>query len=205
MVNQRLALLCLLAPALALAQSKIYICKDASGRTLSSDRPIAECSTRPMREMDNSGITRREIAAPLTPEEKQKNEQEARTRRAEELAAVEQRRNDAAILSRFRSEDAIVGTGRRNAAIVQENVKREKQVLAAAEKRQQAVEAELTQLSDGTAPPAYLRQRLEEADRAVNGSRRRLDDYEAEILQINTRTEATLTRFRDLQGERAGR
>ena len=205
MISQRLALLCLLAPTLALAQSKIYICKDASGRTLTSDRPIAECSTRPMREMDNSGITRREIAAPLTPEEKQRNEQEARTRRAEELAAIEQRRNDAAILSRFRSEDAIVGAGRRNAAIVQENIKREKQVLAAAEKRQQAVEAELAHLPDGTARPAYLRQQLEEADRAVNGSRRRLDDYEAEILQINSRTEATLTRFRDLQGERAGR
>lgn len=203
MLPARLGLLCLLAPALALAQSKIYICKDAAGRTLSSDRPIAECSARPMREMDRSGITRREIAAPLSAEEKQKNEQEARARRAGELAAVEQRRNDTAILSRFRSEDDIVDSGRRNAAIVQENVKREKQVLAAAEKRQQAVEAELMQLPSGEPRPAYLRQRLEEADRGVNGSRRRLDDYEAEILLINTRTEATLARFRELRRERA--
>ena len=204
MLNPRLALLCLLSPALALAQSNIYICKDAAGRTLSSDRPIAECSTQPMRVMDNSGITRREIAAPLTPEEKQKSEQEARARRAEELAVVEQRRNDTAILSRFHSEDEIKGAGRSNAAIVQENVKRETQVLAAAEKRQQAAESDLAQLPDKNARSAYLRQRLEEADRAVNGSRRRLDDYEAEILQINTRTEATLTRFRELR-ERAGK
>ena len=205
MLPARLGLLCLLAPALVLAQTKIYICKDAAGRTLSSDRPIAECSSRPMREMDNNGITRREIAAPLTPEEKQKNEQEARARRAEELAAVEKSRNDAAILSRFRNENAIVGAGRRNAAIVQENVKREKQMLAAAEKRQQAVEAELVQLPGGAARPAYLRQRLEEADRAVNSSRGRLDDYEAEILHINTRTEATLARFRELRREPSGR
>jgi Domain of unknown function (DUF4124) len=200
MVHPRLALLCLLAPALA--QAKIYVCKDAAGRTLTSDRPIAECSARPMREMDNAGITRREIAAPLSAEERQKNEQEARDRRAAELAAVEQRRNDTAILSRFRSEDDIVDSGRRNAAIVQENVKRERQVLGAAEKRQQAVEAELAQLPDRNARPAHLRQRLEEADRAVNGSRRRLDDYEAEILMINTRTEATLARFRELRRER---
>jgi hypothetical protein len=204
MLNPRLALLCLLSPALALAQSKIYVCKDAAGRTLSSDRPIAECSTQPMRVLDNTGITRREIAAPLTPEEKQKSEQEARARRAEELAAVEQRRNDTAILSRFHSEDEIKGAGRSNAAIVQENVKRETQVLAAAEKRQQAAEADLAQLQDRNARSAYLRQRLEEADRAVNGSRRRLDDYEAEILLINTRTEATLARFRELR-ERAGK
>jgi len=208
MVSKRLALLCLLPalwPALALGQAKIYICKDAAGHTMSSDRPIAECSNRPVREIDKNGITRREIAAPLTAEEKQKKEQDARARRAEELAAVEQRRNDAAILSRFRSEDDIIDTGRRNAAIVQENVKREKQVLAASETRQQAAEAELAQLPSGAPRPAYLRQRLEEADRGVNGSRRRLDDYEAEILLINTRTEATLARFRELRRERAGR
>ena len=202
MANQRLALLCLLAPALALAQGKIYICKDAAGHTLSSDRPIAECSARPMREMDRNGITRREIAAPLSAEEKQKNEQEIHARRAEELAAVEQRRSDTALLSRFRSEDDIVDSGHRNAAIVQENVKRERQVLAAAEKRQQAVVAELAHLPAGEPRPAYLRQRLEEADRGVNGSRRRLDDYEAEILLINRRTDATLARFRELRRER---
>lgn len=200
----RIALLCLLTPALALAQAKIYVCKDAAGHTLTSDRPIAECSARPMREMDRNGITRREIPAPLTADEKQKNEEDARARRAEEIAAVEERRNDSAILSRFRSEDDIVDSGRRNVAIVQENVKREMQVLSAAGKRQQAAEAELAQLPDGNARPAYLRQRLEEADRSVSGSRRRLDDYEAEILQINTRTEATLKRFRELRRERAG-
>ena len=46
---------------------------------------------------------------------------------------------------------------------------------------------------------------MEEADRSVNGSRRRLDDYEAEILLINTRTETTLARFRELRREHAGR
>ena len=199
MLPARLGLLCLLAPALALAQAKIYVCKDAAGHTLTSDRPIAECSTRPMREMDRNVITRREIPAPLTAEEKRKVEEEARARRAEEDAAADRRRNDRAILSRFHSEDDIVSIGRRNAAIVQENVKRERQVLAAAEKRQQAVEAELAQLPAGEPRPPYLRQRLEEADRAVNGSRRRLDDYDAEILLINTRTDATLARFRELK------
>lgn len=206
MLPARLGLLCLLAlaPAMAMAQAKIYVCKDAAGRTLTSDRPIAECSTRPMREMDNTGITRREIPAPLTAEEKKKTQEEARARRAEEDAAAERRRNDRAILSRFRSEDDIVSIGRRNAAIVQENVKRERQVLVAAEKRQHDVEAELALLPGGAARPAYLRQRLEEADRGVSGSRRRLEDYEAEILLINTRTDATLARFRELQRERAG-
>lgn len=202
MLPARLGLLCLLAPALALAQAKIYVCKDAAGRTLSSDRPIPECSTRPVREMDNNGITRREIAAPLTAKEKKKAEEEARARHAEEDAASERQRNDRAILARFRSEGDIIDSGRRNVAIVQENAKRETQTLAAAEKRQQAAEAELASLSARDQRPSYLRQRLEEADRAVSGSRRRLDDYEAEILLINNRTDATLKRFRNLQQKR---
>lgn len=72
---------------------------------------------------------------------------------------------------------------------------------AAAEKRQQAAEAEYAQLSSAEPRTAYLRQRLEEADRGV--SRRRLDDYEAAILLINTRTETTLAQFRELRRERA--
>ncbi|MET0961222.1 MAG: DUF4124 domain-containing protein [Noviherbaspirillum sp.] len=204
MAGARLVCLLALAPAIALAQAKIYVCKDAAGRTLSSDRPIAECSTRPMREMDRHGITRREIPALLTAEEKLKKEDDARIRRAEESAAAERRHNDRAILSRFRSEDAVLDSGRRNVAIVQENIKRENQTLAAAEQRQREAEAELGPLREKDQRPAHLRQRLEEADRAVGGSRRRLDDYEAEILLIHTRTEATLKRYRELRRERAG-
>lgn len=204
MLPARVALLCLLAPALAMAQAKIYICKDAAGHTLTADRPIAECSSRPMREMDRNGITRREIPAPLSAQEKKKAEEEALARRAEADAAAERRRSDRAILARFRSEDDIVDSGRRNVAIVQENVKRETQTLAAAQRRQQEAEAELALLAAQAPRPANLRQRLEEADRAVSGSRRRLDDYEAEILLIDTRTDATLKRFRELRQERAG-
>ena len=160
MAPARLVCLLALAPAIALAQARIYVCKDAAGRTLSSDRPIAECSTRPMREMDRHGITRREIPAPLTAHEKLKKEDEARIRRAEEIAAAERRHNDRAILSRFRSEDAIIDSGRRNVAIVQENIRRETQTLAAAEQRQRAVEAELALPGYKDQPPAYQRQRL---------------------------------------------
>lgn len=182
-----------------MAQAKIYVCQDAAGHTLTADRPIPECSTRPMRELDRNGITRREIPAPLTAKERKRAEEEARARRAEEAAAADRRHSDRAILARFRSEDDIMEFGRRNIGIAQENVKRETQTLAAAEKRQQQAKAELAALAARDQRPAYLRQRLEDADRAVSGSRRRLDDYEAEILLINSRTDATLKRFRELR------
>lgn len=202
MARPRPALLwLLLAPALAHAQAKIYICKDAAGRTLTSDRPIAECSNRPVREIDRSGITRREIPAPLTPEEKQQQARDEAARRAEQLAAQERRHGDRALLARFRSEEEIVATGQRNVVLVQENARRETLLLAAAERRQQAAEDELALSARKHQPSQDLRQRLQDADHAVAASRRRLGDYEAEILMINSRTEAMLKRFRELRQE----
>lgn len=195
--------LLMLAPALAHAQAKIYICKDAAGRTLTSDRPIAECSNRPVREVDRSGITRREIPAPPTPEEKQRQAREEAARRAEQLAAEERRRHDRALLARFRDEEEIISSGQRNILLVQENVKRETLLLAAAEKRQQAAEDELALSVRKQQTSHDLRQRLQDADHAVAASRRRLGDYEAEILMINSRTDAMVKRFRELQQEKA--
>jgi hypothetical protein len=204
-VPSLLGLLVLLsvAPLPAYAQAKIYLCKDGAGRTLSSDRPISECSDRPTREMDHNGIVRREIPAPLTPQEKQKKDQEAAAQRAEEMAAAEQRNNDRAILSRFRSEDEIIASGQRNIALLQENVRREMQTLAAAERRQHALEAESVLPSRRNERLSGPSQQAEEAGQAVKDSRRRLGDYEAEILQINNRTNAMLKRFRELRGEHA--
>ena len=43
------------------AQAKIYMCKDASGKTLSSDRPIPECADRPVREYSNNGSKHKDM------------------------------------------------------------------------------------------------------------------------------------------------
>ena len=42
----------------ALHAQKIYMCKDESGHTLTSDRPIPECEGRAIREFDKSGTIR---------------------------------------------------------------------------------------------------------------------------------------------------
>ena len=86
---------------------------------------------------------------------------------------------------------------------MQENVKRETLLLAAAEKRQQAAEDELALSVRKQQTSHDLRQRLQDADHAVAASRRRLGDYEAEMLMINSRTDAMLKRFRELQQEKA--
>jgi chromosome segregation ATPase len=195
------ALTALAAGLLLMTQAqaqRIYMCRDDAGHMLSSDRPIAECSRHPMRELDRSGITRREIAAPLSAEEKQRQIEEEARRRAEREAQAEQRRSDRALLARFRSEADIEAARKTDAGRVRENAGREAQALERARQRQQTLEARLALNRGGNEAPELQRQ-LQEADRAVSESRRRLDDYEAEIMQIDARMDAMARRFRELK------
>jgi len=63
----------------------IYSCTDAKGRTITADRPIADCIDREQRELNPSGTTRRKIEPTYTAREQA--EREERERQAQLLAA----------------------------------------------------------------------------------------------------------------------
>src|SRR5436189_5270075 len=116
-----LAPLAVHAPAHA---QKIFMCKDPSGKTLTSDRPIPEC-TGTVKELDKQGIVRREIKPPPTAAEREALKKEEEKMKAEEIAAAERRRNDKALLGRFRNENDIEVARKRNVDLVQDQIKRE--------------------------------------------------------------------------------
>ena len=78
----------------AVHAQKIYMCKDESGRTLTSDRPIPECEGRAIREFDKGGMVKRDIPPPPTAEQKRQMPIDDDKRKAEAEAADERRRAD---------------------------------------------------------------------------------------------------------------
>lgn len=188
---------CLLAvlPAAAQAQ-EILMCKDASGRTFTSDRPIPECSGSAVRQLDRNGMVRREIPAPLTPEQKRRKQMEEERAKAAQAEAAERRQQDKAILMRYGNEADIEAARKRTIETVQEQRKRESAFLAAAEKHKKEIEADIARA--GGKKTAALQSALDEADRAVASSWQRLHEYEAETAQINDRFAQTLKRYREL-------
>ncbi|MDB5761519.1 MAG: hypothetical protein JWQ21_514, partial [Herminiimonas sp.] len=182
-----------LAPLTVHAQ-KIFMCKDASGRTLTSDRPIPECADRAVREFDKNGIVRHDIAAPLTAEQKRQKQLEEEKRKADEAAAAEQKQNDRAIVARYRNEEDIAIARKRTVDLVQEQIKREAITLAAAEKRRKDLQAEAELPKNKKAAPPGLQRNLDEADQAVRDQKKKIQDYEAEAAQINGKFDATLKR-----------
>lgn len=182
--GRKLVVVALCCPVLA--QAGIYVCKDAGGRTLTSDRPIPECADRAMREYSNKGVLKREIAAPLTPEQQQALNLQRRQRQAEEEALAERRRSDRALLARFHDEQEIDAARQRESATLANLIVQQKAALHVARKDWSAAE--------GNKPRQQLAaERVQEIDKSLR-------DSESDLVQLNAKYDGMLRRYRELAG-----
>ena len=87
-------------------RSAIYTCTDSGGKKLTSDRPIAECSTREQRVLNADGSVRNVLGPTLTADERA--DKEARDRDAAAAFAAQQDavRRDRNLIARFPDEAA---------------------------------------------------------------------------------------------------
>jgi hypothetical protein len=196
-------LLCLSVMLPLAAHAQIIMCKDAAGKTYTSDRPIMECANRPIREFGKNGFLKREIPAPLTAEQKRHKQLEEEKRKAEEVALMEQKQADRTILARYRNEGDIDVARKRTLEAVQEQLKRQTGTLAAAEKRHQDVQSEMALPKNKKAVPPGLQSRSDESDKALRDEQKKRQGYETEIAQINAQYDATAKRYRELNNRQS--
>lgn len=197
--------LCVLAGS-ALGQARsagsgsgIYACVDASGKRLSSDRPIADCIDREQRELNRSGTTRRVVGPSLSA-----NEREAREQREREAAVARQRasesvRQDRALLSRY-PDKATHDASRREALAPSQNV------IDAANRRISELAQERTSLDeemefyrkDPSRAPTQLRRRIEGHGQSVVQQQNAIAAQHTERARINARFDEELARLQQL-------
>lgn len=177
------------------AQAQIYMCKDASGRTLTSDRPIPECADRVTRELGRDGIIRREIPPPLTPAQRREKKLEEDKAKAAALALEEQKQSDRLMLARYANEKDIDASRKRSLYLVQEQIKREMKELALAEKNLKAAQADMQKKKPA---PAEAKHKVEDAEQVVLNGRKAIEEHEAEIKKINDKYDQTLQRYREI-------
>ncbi len=176
----------------AWSQAQIFTCKDASGRTISADRPIPECANRPMREISREGWVRREIAAPLTAEQKRQLQLQDEQRKAQQAALEEQRQFDRVLMMRYGSEASIEAARRRELLQLQDKLEESSRLMSDAERRS----AELNKKKNLL--PADLLQKQALTEQAIQAEKQNITHAEAAIMQANVRYDATLKRFREL-------
>ena len=202
----KLRLSSLLTPALAglafllggaAAAQDIYSCVDARGRTLTADRPIAECTDRAQRALSPSGMVKRQIGPSLTAHEQAA--QDEKDRRAAELRGreAEERRRDKALLLRYPTPE--VHDRERAAALLQID-----EVIKASNKRRGELADQRKSLGgelefyvkDPSRAPASLKRRLEENEGSVAVQQRFMADQEQEKKRVNQRFDEELAKLR---------
>jgi len=181
------------------AYAQIYTCKDASGRTITSDRIMPECANREVQEHGKSGVLKRSIAAPLTAEEKRQR-QLAEEKKQAELAAIQsQKKNDRALLARFSTEDDIALARNRSLEVIQVPITRGKSLVDSLTKERKQVQTEVdAYLVRKAKIPTTLQYRLDQAEHNLQLEIKSLKENEAEIEVINAKYDQMLKRFREL-------
>lgn len=87
------------------AQS-IYVCTNAQGKRITSDRPIAECADREQRELNQSGSLKRTLVPTLTAAERAQKEEAARLKAEEQAKDAEERKRNRSLLVRYPNKAA---------------------------------------------------------------------------------------------------
>ena len=184
------------APATA---SGIYSCTDASGRRITSDRPIAACVDREQRVLGNTGVELRRLGPTLTEQERAAQEAKHRQEQAEQLQLREERSRERAMLLRYPNQG--VHDEARTDALAQVNdviaIAKNRQTELTQRRRKLNTEMEFYQ-KDPKKAPANLRRQLKENDESQAEQQRYIAQQESEKQRINQRFDAELQQLRKL-------
>ena len=182
---------------------QVFICTDAQGRRLTSDRPIPECIDREQRVLGPSG-TLRERRGPVLTEEERAAQELQRRREAEERARLqEERRRERVLIARYPNQGA--HDAERAQAVQQVD-----DVTAVAHKRVAELQAQRLKLEsemefyqrDPSKAPMHLRRAIAENQDAVAEQQRFISGQVQEKQRVNQRFDVELLQLRKLWAER---
>jgi hypothetical protein len=178
-------------------RGQVFTCVNAAGRTLTSDRLIAECMDREQRVLARDGTLIRIVPPSLTAEERAAKDERDRKLAEEKKAKEEAVKRDRLLVQRFPNEAEHLKA--RNAAL---------EDMRAAMTASQARIAELArerkplneeaEFYKGKALPAQLKQQLDANDAARAAQRDSQANQLAEIERIGKRFDAELAHLKRL-------
>jgi Domain of unknown function (DUF4124) len=196
--------LLLVAVSAPTAFAQIYTCTDASGRKITSDRPIVECRDKDQKELNASGTVKRVVKPTMTAEEQRVADQKLKDEAEEKARIEEERRKNRALLSRYPNRAA--HDNERAVALAQVD-----EVIQAAQKRIGELadqrkkineELEFYKKDPSKAPPS-LRRQIEDNEKSVAVQKRFIGDQDDEKKRANVRFDEELERLKKLWAQAA--
>ena len=177
----------------------VYLCVDAQGHQLTSDRPIPECVDREQRVLNPSGTLKQTLGPSLTAQERAKQEAKDKQALDEQNRQVEEKRRERALLMRFPNRaahdaeraDALAHVSAASQAIAARLVELGKQ-------RKTLDEQMEFYKKDPSKAPAYLQRQIEDNTQGSEVQKRLLTDQDEEVRRTNQRFDEELERLRPL-------
>lgn len=187
-----------LAVAAAPASATMFVCTTADGRTITGDRPPAECADVPIRELRADGLVRRVIEPPLTEEQRRARAEQARLAKQRHDEKRAQARQDIALLETYASEADIEVARKTALASRQAMIDRSRKRLETFAVERKKLDEE-TEFYVNRKLPLKLEQAIEANESLVQAEQRLIVEMQADIARINKRFDDEAGRYRELR------
>jgi len=186
-----------LALAAAPAAANVFVCTTADGRTITADRPPADCANLPIKELRPDGSVRRVIEPPPTEEQRKASLEKLRREQQEQEARRTQARRDIALMETYASEEEIEAARQTALAGRQAIIDRSRQRLEVFAKERRKLEQE-AEFYANRKLPEKLERAIESNKDLAQSESRLIVEMQADMARINKRFDAEMTRFREL-------
>jgi len=187
-----------LAVAAAPASATMFVCTTADGRTITGDRPPAECADVPIRELRADGLVRRVIEPPLTEEQRRARAEQARLAKQRHDEKRAQARQDIALLETYANEADIEVARKTALASRQAMIDRSRKRLETFAVERKKLDEE-TEFYVNRKLPLKLEQAIEANESLVQAEQRLIVEMQADITRINKRFDDEAGRYRELR------
>ena len=192
------AIACSMAAGTASAQSRMYKCVDAKGKTYYTQTPPAECLGRDTEILNSkSGSVVRKVEGQLTPEQLAQREEEKKKKAEQEAQAREERRKNTALLNTYSSEKDITDARARALKENEAGIAATEKRIAAALKRQKELEGE-KEFYVKTTVPAKLAQDIRSNEVDMKNQQGLLDVQKKQVSTINAKYDEDKRRYLEL-------
>jgi Domain of unknown function (DUF4124) len=181
----------------ALAASGIYVCVDAHGKRITSDRPIPECLDREQRLLNKDGSQRGVVGPRVTAREKAEREEAEHQRALAEQAHKDAVRRDRNLMGRYPTE--AVHNKARQAALddVNKAMASSQKRIAELKKERKALDAD-AEFYKGRTLPFKLKASIDGNQASQQAQQDIVENHEAEKVRITALFDTELARLRKL-------
>lgn len=195
-----LALLGATAQAAPAASGKIKKCQDASGHWHYGDSADDLCRHSKVVEINEQGLTTKEIAAPLTAQQLKELDNNKATLEAEKKVAEEQARQDKLLLSTYGHEDDISYVRDRKIADTEAQIQSSQKTLAALHSTEKRIKAQAAdEQHGGKAASEATTKQLADTEAQISKYEQFVAAKQKEIEAIRAQAAKDMERYRYLK------